>query len=74
MFKRLFTDHPASVEETYLEHMAFALGFAGLLFLAGGAALVHALVPGLCKSTASGLIRKMHARIDHRGAAATPAE
>lgn len=78
MFKALFLDHPHSVDESYAEHMGFALRFAGLLFLAGGAALVHALIPALCKTTASGLIRKMYARIEHRGAqpgaAATPAE
>ena len=36
---RLFTEHPGSVEETYFEHMRFALSFAGLLCLAAGAAL-----------------------------------
>ncbi len=74
MFRQLFTDHPSSVDETYLEHMVFALGFAGLLILAASAALVHAVIPGLCKSTASQLIRNMYARIEHRGPSATPAE
>ena len=30
---RLFTEHPDSVDETYFEHMRFALSFAGLLLL-----------------------------------------
>ena len=32
---RLFTDHPATVDETYLGHMAFAGWFASRLFMAG---------------------------------------
>lgn len=75
MLRRLFTDHPHSVDESYVEHMIFALSFAGLLALAAGAALIHALIPGLCKTTASTLIRKMYARIEHRGVpVGTPAE
>ncbi len=75
MLRKLFIEHPSSVDETYLEHMWFAVSFAGLLFAAGAAALVHAVVPGLCKTTASRLIRKMYARIEYRGVpSATPAE
>ena len=76
MLRKLFIDHPESVDESYGEHMLFALRFSGLLFLAALAALVHAIVPGLCKKTASQLIRKMYARIEFRGVApnATPAE
>jgi hypothetical protein len=68
-FRSLFVDHPASVEESYFEHMRFAFGFAGLLLLAGAAALVHALIPGLCKTTASQITRRLYARIEHRGTA-----
>ncbi len=67
-FAALFTDHPASVNESYLEHMRFALGFGFWLGVAALAALVHAVVPGLCQTTASRIIRKLHARIDGRGA------
>ena len=75
MLRKLFIEHPSSVDETYFQHMAFALSFAGLLLMAGGAALIHAVVPGLCKTTASDLIRKMYARIEYRGVpAASPAE
>lgn len=55
-----FTEHPASVEESYTEHMRVALGFAGSLAVAAGAALVHAVVPSLCEKTASNRIRAMH--------------
>lgn len=66
--KGFFTDHPASVDETYFQHMRFAFSFAGLLFMAGGAALIHAVFPAMCETTASRLIRKMYARIENRHA------
>ena len=59
--RRAFTDHPASVDETYTEHMRVALGFAGSLAVAAGAALVHAVVPSLCEKTASKRVRAMYA-------------
>lgn len=73
-----FTAHPASVEETYFEHFQFALKFSALLFAAAFAALIHALLPFLFERTASALIRRLHARIEHRGVpapgVAVPAE
>jgi hypothetical protein len=65
-FLRGFVDHPASVNETYLQHAGFAFGFAGRLFLASMAALIHAIIPPLFETTASRMIRKMHARIEAR--------
>jgi hypothetical protein len=61
-----FVDHPASVGETYFQHMRFAASFAFLLFAAGGAALVHAIIPPLFETTASRLITRLHARIQAR--------
>lgn len=61
-----FTDHPASVGETYLQHLRFALGFSLSLFGAAIAALIHAFLPFLFEKTASRMIRKMHNRIDTR--------
>ena len=66
MIQRLFLAHPASVDETYGEHMLFAARFTGWLYLAAAAAAVHAVLPFL-KKTASQIIRKLHARIDNRG-------
>lgn len=63
---RLFTAHPASVEESYFEHMRFAAGFAGSLLLAGAAALVHAVLPFLLERTASTIINRLHHRIHNR--------
>ncbi len=62
----IFTEHPHSVGETYGEHFLFALRFAGLLFGASAAALVHALLPFCFEKTASQLIRGMVAEMDAR--------
>lgn len=62
----LFTEHPACVDETYLGHARFALGFSGRLFLASLAALVHAVLPFAFETTAGRAIRAMHARIEDR--------
>ena len=58
--------HPASVGESYFGHMRFALRFSGLLFAAGGAALVHAVLPALFETTASQIIRRMYTMIETR--------
>lgn len=63
---RTFVAHPESVNETYFEHFRFALGFAGTLFVAAFAALIHALVPCACERTASKRINKLHTRIHNR--------
>ncbi len=68
-FIRAFRDHPASVGETYLGHMAFAAWFASRLFLAGGAALIHAVIPCLFETTASTHIRALYHRIESRNPA-----
>jgi len=64
---RLFIDHPASVDETYFGHMAFAGWFASRLFMAAFAALVHALLPFLFETTASTIIRELYERTSNRG-------
>ena len=66
MVKRLFTEHPAMVGETYGEHMRTALSFAGPLTKAAGAALVHAFLPFLCTTTASATVKGLHARMTRR--------
>jgi hypothetical protein len=63
MIDRLFRDHPASVDETYFQHMAAASGFGWAMLKASGACFVHALVPGLCVRTGSGIIRDLHDRM-----------
>ncbi|WP_420961244.1 DUF6356 family protein [Brucella sp. IR073] len=62
----LFTDHPASVDETYFEHMAFATSFSMQLFAAAFAAMIHAFLPFLFETTASGIVRRLYERIHNR--------
>jgi len=59
----IFTDHPATVNETFLQHMKFALGFSFWLGVASMAALVHAIIPALCETTASRILKRLHVRI-----------
>jgi hypothetical protein len=48
-----FTAHPASVGETYWQHLRFAARFGGKMTCGGLAALVHALLPFCFATTAS---------------------
>lgn len=63
MFNRLFKDHPASVDESYLEHMGAAASFGSAMFVGALACWVHALVPGLCVRTGSTIIDRLHDRM-----------
>jgi len=67
MSRNPFTRHPASVGESYGEHLAMAGGF-GLRMVAGGlACLVHALLPFLFVATGSRAVRDLHGRmVAHR--------
>lgn len=66
LLDRWFLAHPAKVDETYFQHMRFALGFAFWLITAGLAALVHAAFPALCEKTASRILNKLTARMAAR--------
>jgi len=65
--QKIFLSHPASVDESYGEHAAFAFGFSMKLFAAAFAALVHAAIPCLFEKTASGIIRSLYERTHNRG-------
>lgn len=62
MIEKVFLQHPRSVGETYLKHMAFALGFFWALARAAAAALTHAFIPRLCEHTASKIVRDLELR------------
>jgi len=67
MLKSAFTDHPASVGETYGQHMGMAFSFAGRMFLASLACLIHGVLPFLCVRTGSMAIADLHQRmVTHR--------
>jgi Family of unknown function (DUF6356) len=58
-----FTSHPASVGESYLEHLHSATSFAVRLVIAGLACLVHGLLPWTFTRTGSNAIRELHDRM-----------
>jgi hypothetical protein len=58
-----FTEHPASVNETYAQHMGMACSFAGPLFVGACACLVHAFLPFLFLKTGSSIIDRLHGRM-----------
>lgn len=63
----LFSDHPASVGETYWQHMRSAFGFGGCMIAGGVACLAHGLLPFLFTSTGSRTVAELHDRmITHR--------
>ena len=68
MFRR-FTDHPAAVDETYLQHLGMAFGFGGRMLLGSLACFVHGLFPWLCLTRGSDTVRALHQRmVTHRTA------
>ncbi len=66
MIRRIFLDHPRAVNETYLEHMAFAAWFAARLFGAACAAAVHTFIPCLFEKTASRSVAELYERTNSR--------
>jgi len=63
VWRRLFTDHPATVNETYFQHFASAMRFGFRMIWGGMVCLVHALIPGVCCTTASEMIGELHDRM-----------
>jgi hypothetical protein len=65
--KHLFTEHPASVNETYLQHLRSAWSFAWQMVLGALNCFIHGLVPFLFEKSGSGRIAHLHDRmIIHR--------
>ena len=69
---RAFTEHPASVGETYTEHMGRAACFGVRMIGAGVACLIHALLPFLFVRTGSSAIAELNDRMVVNRRAATP--
>ncbi len=71
-----FCAHPASVGESYAQHLQAAAGFGAKLWLAGLLCMIHAFLPFLFVRSASAMVERLHDRmIRHRKrnpAAATP--
>ncbi|MEC7915420.1 MAG: DUF6356 family protein [Actinomycetota bacterium] len=61
--KDYFTEHPASVGETYGEHFRVASHFAKEMLLASLACAVHAVLPNVFTTTASSKVRQLHSEM-----------
>jgi hypothetical protein len=61
--RRLFTEHPASVGETYLQHLCSASGFAFRMLIGAVACFLHALLPFAFQHTGSDCIETLHERM-----------
>ena len=71
--KRMFTEHPAAVGETYLQHLGQASGFGFRMIYAGFACLLHGLLSFACVRTGSTAISCLHERmVVNRQRAAQP--
>jgi hypothetical protein len=60
---QLFRDHPASVGETYGQHLRHASAFGVRMMLGGVACIIHGLLPFLFVRTGSAQIRTLHDRM-----------
>lgn len=69
---RLFTEHPASVGESYVQHMRHAAGFATRMMLCGVACMIHAALPFLFVRTGSRLVVELNERMVLSRASCTP--
>jgi Family of unknown function (DUF6356) len=58
-----FTDHPASVSETYWQHARHSAKFGITMLRGPAAAFVHAMLPALCTTTGSRIIARLHDRM-----------
>jgi hypothetical protein len=66
MFSR-FNDHPATVNETYLQHMGTAFGFGSRMLAGALGCFAHGLFPWMCLTRGSDTIRSLHKRmVTHR--------
>lgn len=67
MIKRAFTEHPASVGESYGAHLAQASSFGFAMIAGGFACLIHGLFPFLFVKSGSRCIEDLHRRmVTHR--------
>lgn len=58
-----FTEHPASVGESYGQHFVAAMGFSAGLLRAAACCALHAVFPFLCERTGSQAITGLYERM-----------
>jgi hypothetical protein len=62
-WKRLFTEHPATVNETYGQHFVSAAGFGFKMIGGGIVCLLHALIPGAFCTKGSDTICELYEKM-----------
>ncbi len=60
---KFLTQHLDEADETYFQHMRFALSFAGHMLIGAIACTIHAVAPFLFMSTGSQRIKFLHERM-----------
>jgi hypothetical protein len=55
-----FSEHPASVGESYTTHFRHAAGFSFSMLRGSLACMVHAVFPFLCTKTGSGIVAQLN--------------
>ena len=71
-----FTEHPASVGESYIGHLRSAFGFGVTMIRGGAACLVHGVLPFLHTTTGSRTVVRLHDRMvtNRQGVSVTATE
>jgi len=64
--KKLFIEHPNSVDETYLGHMYYAFKCGIILTFTGLVCFIHGIFPFLFTTTASETVVNMYSHIKER--------
>ena len=65
-YARSVMRHLKEVRETYWQHFKFAAFVSRNLFVAAGAAIIHAIFPFLLETTASNKINEVHIMLKTR--------
>ena len=57
--KNMFTEHPHSINESYFQHLKFALIFGLKMIIGGIACVLHAIFPFIFEKTGSNILMEM---------------
>ena len=60
---RAFTEHPASVGESYSEHLLRAVCFGTRMVFAGMACILHGVLPFMFERTGSSAVTELNERM-----------
>lgn len=74
MLRALFVDHPASVGESYAQHLRVATRFGWRLTRGGLACMIHGALPFLFRTSGSDTVRDLHAQLVAKRQAARAAQ